>query len=133
MYILFTLFFISLIGMIVMFSRKLSTIEDVHLLNADYTHPFVPDIEKLKVIAIEKTKKYGHATIVIALRTHIKSKNFLKGQYDVVVTKIREIRGVPYNVDEAKAEVSGFLKMISEYKHKIRDIKHKIHEEENNL
>ena len=141
MYLLLTLFFSSLIGILIMIGRKLATVKNSEMLNidssgfSDFSHPFIPDLQKLKNFAIIILKKYGHFSIVTILRFHIRSTNFLKNKYRVVRDKIRSRSNENYP-DEGplpKTPVSNFLKTITDYKHKIKEIKHRIYEEEKKL
>jgi hypothetical protein len=69
---------------------------------------------------------------VASIRFYVHFVNFLKRNYTVAKTKITHVveKRLKKNVVQKK-EVNGFLKMISEYKHKIRKIRHQIKEEEN--
>ncbi|TSC77666.1 MAG: hypothetical protein G01um101424_289 [Parcubacteria group bacterium Gr01-1014_24] len=97
----------------------------------------VPHLEEIRHFVTKNIKKYGHMGLVITLRFYIRSSNFLKYQYEEVKIKIKNVSGKNKNGLNGdlpeKAEVNKFLKMISDYKNKIREIKHKIHEEERNL
>jgi hypothetical protein len=86
-------------------------------------------IDKVKHLTIKSVRKYGHLTLVGTLRLYIRSANFLKYQYDNLKTRIINSGG--NGSAEDKTRVSKFLKMMSEYKEKIREIKHQIKEEEN--
>ncbi|MCE9549198.1 hypothetical protein K8Q98_02255 [Candidatus Nomurabacteria bacterium] len=134
MYILFTLFFVSLVGIILMIGRKLVLVRDGQNIEMEYAHPFVPDLEKIKELLNKSTKKYGYLSLVLIIRTHIRSSKFLKQKYEEIKTKVKDIhlKNVTQLTDDGlkTQEVSGFLKMISDYKHKIRTIKHKIKKEE---
>ena len=89
-----------------------------------------PSLEEWKHLTITSIKKHGYAGLVATIRFYVRSTNFLKNKYQEIKTKVKNINGKKLR-EEEKREVSGFLKMISEYKHKIREIKHKIKEEEN--
>lgn len=134
MYTLVTIFFASLLGIIIMIGRKLALVGDGANLDKDYTHPFVSDLQRLKHFAVDGLHKYGHLSVVLILRFYVKFSNFLKLQYEEIKIKLADLNkkngknGDPVE----KVEVSKFLKLVSEYKNKIREIKHKIHEEENN-
>ena len=136
MYILLILFFASLLGIIIMIGRKLALTPNGQILKKEYAHPFVPDFQKIKHTAFENIKKYGHLSLVEILRFHIRATNFFKYQYNKAKDKIKNIR-IKRQLKNGSgngevAEASKFLKMISDYKRKIREIKHKIHEEERN-
>ena len=89
-------------------------------------------VEELKYSVIKSSKKYGYVALVASVRFYVHSISFIKRNYVVAKTKIKNTldKRLKKSVVE-KREVSGFLKMISEYKHKIRKIRHQIKEEEN--
>ncbi|OGI63357.1 hypothetical protein A2818_01445 [Candidatus Nomurabacteria bacterium RIFCSPHIGHO2_01_FULL_40_12] len=125
-------FFISLIGIVIMIGRKLALVQNGKIIEKEYIHPFVPDFQKMKYVILESLEKYGHLSLVAILRSYIKITNFVKYQYEEIKIKIQNRRKEKILNGEIK-ETSKFLKMISDYKHKIRKIKHSIHEEEKNL
>ena len=94
----------------------------------------IPHLEKVKDLAVKNIKKYGHLSLVVTLRLYIRSTNFFKNKYEEIKIKIKNINTKNHaNGDSSeKIEVSKFLKIISDYKRKIREMKHKIHEEEKN-
>lgn len=94
----------------------------------------IPYIREIRHVTVKNIKKYGHISLVATLRFYIRLNNFLKNKYGEIKIKIKnklkKSKGLEDGPSEKK-EVSGFLKMISDYKRKIREIKHRIHEEEN--
>lgn len=135
MYILFILFLFSLTGIIVMIGRKLAPVRNGEILEQEFSHPLTPDFEKIKDMTSKSTKRYGYLALVSVLRLHIRLTNVLKNIYEQLKIKIQNIvekNNVNDKMLENKEE-NKFLKMISDYKHKIRNIKHKIKEEEENL
>lgn len=134
MYILLILFFISLLGISIMIGRKLVLLKNGQALGIEKVLFEIPHLEKVKYLIVQNTKKYGHIGLVESLRFYIRSSNFLKSKYGEIKNKIKNIRTKNQSNGNPpeKAEVSKFLKMVSDYKHKIREIKHKIHEEEKN-
>jgi hypothetical protein len=102
----------------------------------EYTEKFILetfDLSEIKHLATKNIKKYGFIALVITLRFSIKSSHFLKSGYVETKNKIRNsIKNyLAHREKEHKEkEVSNFLKMVSDYKQKIRKIKHKIKEEE---
>jgi hypothetical protein len=118
-----------------MIGRKLAVVRNGEIIiEQEYSHPFVPDLKKIKDATIISVKKYGHLSLVTIVRFHFRSTNFLKNKYEEVKVTIKNITTKKDSNGNAvpKAEVSKFLKLISDYKHKIREIRHKIREEENN-
>ncbi len=134
MYILLILFFISLTGIVVMIGRKWKLASNGQIVAKEFTHPFVPDLERIKYLVLENTKRGARLGVIIMLRLHIRSSNVVKNKYGEIKAKVRNIsrKNNLRGTSSGTNEVSRFLKMISDYKHKIREIKHKIHEEEKN-
>jgi hypothetical protein len=89
-----------------------------------------PSLEEWKHLTITNVKKHGYIGLVATIRFYVRSTNFLKNKLEDLKTKVKSINGKKLR-EEEKREVSGFLKMISEYKQKIRHIKDKVKEEEN--
>lgn len=132
MYILLTLFFISLVGIIVMIGRKLLMFQNGQILDRGEIIFKIPHFEELKYLITKNIKKHGYKGLVVTIRFYFRSANLLKNKYQEVKIKVKDMRVKnSKNNGEQQKEVSKFLKIISEYKHKIREIKHKIKEEEN--
>ncbi|OGI82542.1 hypothetical protein A3I95_01170 [Candidatus Nomurabacteria bacterium RIFCSPLOWO2_02_FULL_44_12] len=132
MLIFYILFFLSLVSIIFMVSRKLSLVKEGQVLPQNETHPFIPDLLKIKEGAMAKVKKLEHLILVAIVRFYVRSLNFCKNKYLAFRRKLTETKNKNGNGGETPpGEVSKFLKMISDYKQKIREIKHRIHEEEN--
>jgi len=87
-------------------------------------------LKEVKHITIEGAKKHGYSLLVIAVRFYIQSTNFLREKYKEIKTKITE-KINKRHINGEKKEISKFLKIIGDYKNKIREIKHKIKREEN--
>jgi hypothetical protein len=114
-----------------MIGRKLVILGDGQVLhkNAIWKDSY---LEEWKHSFIMNSKKYGYVGLVASVRAYVHFVNFLKRKYAVLKTKIAHVLDKRLKKGEVqKREVSGFLKMISEYKHKIRKIRHQINEEEN--
>src|SRR3989344_588999 len=131
MYLLLILFFTSFLGIIIMIGRKLVLLRNGQVLAREEILFGIPHIEKVKDLFIKNLKKYGHISLVMTIRSYVRSTNLLKNKYGEIKIKIKDMtqKGLHDN-SPGKAEVSKFLKMILDYKQKIREIKHKIHEEE---
>ena len=135
MYFFFILFFVSLGAIIFMIGRKLLLINDSEKhIHHFYSENFLSDLfdfDKLKNSIIKNGKKFIHILIWITLRTYILSLNFINKKRTEIALKIRNKfnKNNTENTEEAK-EPSKYIKMISEYRHKIRKIKHKIKQEE---
>ncbi len=136
MYTLLILFFISLIGITFMVGRKLVLVKNGHIVTSYPVHPFIPDLHKVRHLTFKSIKNTIYIISFITIKSYIKSSNFLKNKYIDLKNKIKNIhmeRSLKAGGIRGKAEVNKFLKLMSDYKHKIREIKHKINEEENNL
>ena len=124
----------SLAGIILMIGHKLRLVRAGQTAEPEHPHAFVPDFQKMRKKIFQNAKEYEHLTLVVIIRLYVRSVNITKSGYQNLKTKIQNIRakrkesGDP----EEKQEVSKFLKMISEYKDKIRHLKHQIKEEEEN-
>lgn len=135
MYILLILFFISLAGIIFLIGRKVVLARNGAMVATEPVRPLIPDIQTIKYVVVKNTKRGGYTLLVLTVRFYIQSGNFLKAEYEKLKTRI--INGLEKNKDNVtgnlkeKREVNKFLKMVSDYKAKIRHIKHKIIEEEN--
>src|SRR3989344_4394591 len=111
MSILLILFFISLFGIVLMIGRKLVLLKNGQVLSKGEILFEIPNLEKVRHFTVKNANKYE--------KTKIKIKNI-------------NIKNHPNGESTEKVEASKFLKMISDYKYKIRELKNKIHEEEKN-
>jgi len=114
-----------------MIGRKLILLQNGLVVNKEEVLFKIPHLEKIKNLTIENAKKYGHLGLVTTLRLYVRSINFLKNKYQETKIKI-ENWNKENHINGEKKEISKFLKIIGDYKHKIREIKNKIHEEEKN-
>lgn len=129
-YFLLILFFLSLTSIIIMIGRKLVAIKHEQILSHEEVLFEVPYLEKAKHITIKNIKKHGYDILVVAIRSYIRSTNYLKNKYEEIKIKIKN-RNQKNNINGEKKEISKFLKIVADYKNKIREIKHKIKKEEN--
>src|SRR3989338_9538098 len=128
------LFFLSLAGIIFMVGRKFTFAPGEKIIHEEHAHPFVPDVQKIKEVISQNTKKHGYIVMVTIIRFYVRFENFLKSRYAKIRILIKnrfDKNTITGEIPEGR-EVSRFLKMISDYKHRIRNIKHKIVEEEKN-
>ena len=137
MYFFFILFFVSLTAIILMISRKLLLINNTEGHSINHQNELlisgILDFDKIKKSTIKNIKKTIHTLIWVTLRTYIVSINFINKKRKEIVIKIKnKFRKHHHEIDEAeeKKEVSKYIKIISEYRQKIRTIKNKIREEE---
>ncbi len=133
MYFLLTLFFVSLFSITFMIARKLVLIQSGQLLHLHKAEVRLESshIEEWRNVAVKNIKRYGYIVLVAIIRAYVQLSNFLKDIYQELKNKIKNIIRDNENGSEGVREVNGFLKMISEYKYKIRAIKQKVREEEN--
>jgi hypothetical protein len=132
MSIVLILFFLSLLGIVVMIGKKLIVLKNKQFVIEKEFLVQYPDLRDIRYIAIKKTREYGYIILVEIIRFSIRSSRVLKRKYKEAGNKIKNItRKHIINKEETREkEASIFLKMISEYKHKIRKIKKQIREEE---
>jgi hypothetical protein len=134
MYLPLILFFLSLTGIVVMIWRELVLVKNGQVAITQHSHPFVPDLQKIRYAILKNTKKFGYVIIFVTLRFFIKSSNFVKTTSKILAeeikSKLKKRNDKPSNEPEEKREVSKYLRIISEYRQKIREMKHKIKEEE---
>ena len=128
-YFLLILFFASLLSIIIMMGKKLAVLKNEQILNQEEILFEIPYLKEIKHITIKNVRKHGYAGLVTALRFYIRFTNFLKDKYKEIKVKI-ENKSNENHANGEKKEISKFLKIIGDYKNKIRDIKHKIKREE---
>jgi hypothetical protein len=136
MYFILILFFGSLFGIIFMIGRKLLMLQSGQASYRENAETFLKAqyFEELKHSAIKTIKKHRYTGLVTIVRIYVRSSSFIKDKYEQIKIKIKNIyhKKIRSEVEvKEKQEVPKFLKIISEYKNKIREIKHKIKEEEN--
>lgn len=132
MTIVLILFFIALIGLTIMIMKRVFLIRTGSriIINDD---PYLPPIHEVRHIFVKNTRQYSLIILSIILRTSIRTYIILKRKGSEISSKIIN----KYNKSTAKLapekrEVNRFLKGISEYKNKIKNLKEKIIEEELN-
>ncbi len=135
MYFFLILFFLSLTAIIFMIGRKffiLNNIEGQHInTEGDNFLSEMVDSDKLKKNIIVYGKKTLHTIVWVALRIYIISLNFINKKRKDIILKLKNRFNKNYKESsQEKKEISGYMKVISEYRQKIRRIKHKIEVEE---
>lgn len=132
MYLPLIIFFLSLAGIIIMIWRELILVKNNQFIRAEYPHPFVHDLEKIKHLTFKSIKKLGYIILFLVLRFFIKFSNFIKIKTSLLIKKLKSkfIKSKKESLNEAGEAGSKYLKIISDYKHKIRKMKKKIKEEE---
>ena len=90
MYLPLILFFLSLAGIIIMVWRELVLVKNGLVVKTQHSHPFVPDLQKIKYLASKGTKKLSYVTLFIMLRFFIKSSSFIKNKSTILAKEINE-------------------------------------------
>ena len=129
-YLLLILFFASLVSIIIMIGRKLSILKHEQILIQEEVVLEFPYLKEIKHITVTNIRKRGYALLVATVRFYVLGANLLKNKYKEVKSKIKN-RNIGNHINGEKKEISKFLKIIGDYKQKIREIKHKIKKEEN--
>jgi hypothetical protein len=124
------LFFASLIAITFMVGRKLLMLQNGEIQQGQEIAFKAPALEEWKHITIRGAKRHSYNILVITIRFYFRTTNLLKLKYQDVKIKVKNIRRKSH-VQAEKQEISKFLKVISEYKSKIRKIKQQVKEEEN--
>ncbi len=128
MYFLLILFFSSLFGITFMIGRKLIMLPNLQISNKEDIVFKTHYIEELKYITIKSIKKHSYNILVSVIRLYIRSLDFTKRKYKNIKNSFIEKIN---NNSSNKKEISKFLKVVSDYKYKIREIKDRVKEEEN--
>lgn len=133
-YFILSLFFISIAGLVLMIGRKLYLVRNGEVGGGKHFHFFVFDLIRVRQLAKNGVRRYGYIMLVFILRSNVKISNMVKLQFEKAVLNIenmltRKSRSSS-GENQKPAEVSGFLKMVSEYKRKVRRIKNRISTEE---
>lgn len=135
---LITIFILSLSTIVFMIAKKLLLIrkgEAVTLEGGEFTFE-IPYIEEVKVLTTKGLKRFGYLTLVGTIRIYFRSASVMrKGWRDFKVKSVTLVmkykKFMPIDHKE-KQEISKFLRTMSEYKERLREIKHRIKEEELN-
>ncbi|HBP27713.1 TPA: hypothetical protein DD445_02915 [Candidatus Nomurabacteria bacterium] len=117
-----------------MIARELVLVRNGQVSAVEHSHPFVPDLQRIKNLTFKKSKEIGYIILFITLRFFIKSSNFIKTKSIIYIKKIKDKiskkNSISNNETIQKKEVAKYLEIISEYRQKIKKIKHIIKEEE---
>ena len=131
MTIFLILFFLSLIGIIFMIAKKLLVLDKIQEKSNELPLFETPNLREIKQTAISSARFLGHKTLLLILRIYIISANFLKQRKNHLFEKVKKVlhkRGV-VKTPEINPEPSKFIKMVSDYKRKIRRMTHRIKQE----
>jgi hypothetical protein len=113
-----------------MIGRKLIRLKDDEILKRNEVLFNLPYLKKVKHLTLANIKKHGYAGLVGTIRFYVRGVDLLKNKYEEIRIKIKN-KSMENHLNGEKKEISKFLKIIGDYKNKIREIKHKIKKEEN--
>ncbi len=136
MYLPLILFFISLAGISTLLYRRVIILERSGVAVREIDGEFffdVPDLHEVQYVIVKKIKQYGYVALVLTIRVYIRSSKIMDSLYKEAMNSISAVykKYIQKKNPESKPkEVSKFLKMVSEYKHKIAEIKERVKEEE---
>lgn len=132
-YLPLILFLFSFFGMAIMVGRKLALIRNGQAAKMPHSHPFVPHLQKIKHFTFQSAKRFAYAALFATMKFFIISSNSLKIKSRAVAAELKKRfkknNEGPENGAE-KREASKYLKTISDYREKIRKMKHMIKEKE---
>lgn len=128
MYFLLILFFSSLFGITFMIGRKLIMLPNIEIFNREEIVLEAQYIEEWKYLAIKSIKKHSYNGLISTIRAYIHSVDFIKRKYQNIKNSFIEKIN---NNSSNKKDISKFLKIVSDYKYKLREIKDRVREEEN--
>lgn len=134
MFIPLILFFASLIGITVMIGKKVLLLRERPVLVAEDNFLIqLPELHEVRYIVIKRAKQAAYITLVLVFRFSIRTsktlRRGLKKGRGFIEGLFKRYFG-HHNAEVEQKEVSGFLKKISEYKKIVKEIKHKVKEEE---
>lgn len=126
------LFFISLFGIIFMIGKRIQKKEEItneeDTLNDTILD--IPYVDEIKYITIKKIKEYGYVVLLSSIRLSMKSTHLVKKASKEVAEIVKNSLLKGSKESENPKEVSKFLQLVTDYKHKLKKIKRKIREEE---
>ena len=124
-----------MLGITFMIGRKLIILQNTQTLRAENNDLYDTEhLEEWKNAVLQNIKISGYKILVGTIRLYVRTTNFFKKTYEEIKTNLKNRRERKLEKEGVeKTEVSGFLKMISEYKRKIRRINRQIKEEEEGL
>ncbi len=129
---LLTLFIASLLGIALMIGRKLALVKNGAAAAPRPALPEIPDFQEMKFIIAKRARTWSFVLLVVTIRLYVRSAKFLRRESDNIAGKIRsKFRKSAVTAEaEETQEVSKFLKMISDYKQRVKRIKKRIKDEE---
>jgi len=128
-----SVFFISLIALIFIWSRKFYLLEKKNINNqSEKVLIKIPNFQEIKKITNKKTREYSFIFLVIIVRFSVLSVYLVKKIYKKSLNKsVFLIQKYIFRKKENQLKKTNkFLKTIQDYKKRIKKIKNKIKEEE---
>lgn len=129
-YLLLIWFFLSLFSIVFMLGRKLAVLEHSHILEHEEFLLELPYLKEVRSITTQNIKKHGYVVLVKTMRYYVLGTHLMKKKYEEAKANIKN-RIYKNQTAKDNKEISKFLKIIGDYKHKIKEIKHRIKKEEN--
>ena len=111
-----------------MINRRLAFIRQQQIMHHEEVPFELPYLKEAKHMTVKGLKKVGHVGLVSVLRLYFQSINFVKYRSKDLVARIKNAESE--NGNGEKKEISKFLKIVGDYKRKVREIKHRIKREE---
>ncbi|MGH7249429.1 MAG: hypothetical protein ACREGC_00460 [Minisyncoccia bacterium] len=132
MYFLLILFFGSLIGITFMIGKKVLMIQNGEIVPMSENLAKTPYLEEWKNMIIKNAKKQSFVALVLLIRIYVRSSDNLKTKYQKLKIQIKNLLSrKSKNGSTKEREANKFLKMIDEYKRKVKKIKERVKKEEN--
>ena len=132
MYFFFILFFVSLIGIAFLISKKLYTIEQGQIAPGQALRLEAPNFEEIRVRVWKLTKQLGYFLLVETVRAYVKSLEFAKKKLTAIELKLASLKNRHgESAVSLKRGSNKILRAVSNYRNKIGRIKQEIREEEN--
>lgn len=118
-----------------MIGRKLVLIKNGRYEIVDEASFEIPYIKEVKDLTFAGIKKYEHLSLVFIVKSYFQFLSFLKKKYADIKIGVKNIHIKKYPNGELieKIESSKVVKFVSDYKHRIKEIVHKVKEEEKDL
>lgn len=129
---LLILFFVSLAGLIFMIWRRIAKKEE--MVDEEISHDDaileIPYMDEIKYMTVKKMKEYGYVVLLSSIRLSMKSSHVVKKASKEVAKIVKNSLLKNKEGSDDPKEVSKFLQLVTDYKHKLKKIKRKIREEE---
>ncbi len=133
MLITIILFLISLVGLSILFYRKIGKIrlgeETVSLEHAHFGWHEI-SVRNLREYAINNAKDLGHQAVLGGVKTWIKMQYVWKRKRDEYAPRIKNILGIKDKIATPGSPISNMLSAVADYKKKIKKVAQKIKAEE---